>query len=41
LEDLKGRDHLKDIGIDGRILKSILKKYNGPMHVKEPRNYGL
>jgi hypothetical protein len=26
VEKLKGRNHLKDLGIDGRILRCILKK---------------
>jgi hypothetical protein len=30
LENLKGRDHLKDLGVDGRIiLEWILGKYGG------------
>jgi hypothetical protein len=31
VEHLKGKDHLEDQGIDGRILEWILGKYNGKM----------
>jgi hypothetical protein len=27
--DLQERDHLKDLGVDGEILKQILKKHDG------------
>jgi len=37
LENLKGRDHLGDLGIDGRISKWILKRgYEGVDSVQFP-----
>jgi hypothetical protein len=31
LENLKGRDHLEDLGVDGKILEWILGKWGGKM----------
>jgi hypothetical protein len=34
LENLKGRDHLEDLGVDGRIIfEWILRKYGGRMEL--------
>jgi hypothetical protein len=31
LENLTGKDHLEDLGVDGMILEWILEKYGGKM----------
>jgi hypothetical protein len=45
-ENLKGRDHLEDLGIDGRILEWILGKqggkvWNGFIWLRIGNNIGL
>jgi hypothetical protein len=33
-ENLKGRDHSEDLGVDGKILELILRKQSGKVKVK-------